>query len=72
MVTQLSARYSKRLRRHQDSSSESAAGHSLAITTMTFEHHDRLRSTFVADRAAGTATGKRDFHVILSQRKSGS
>jgi hypothetical protein len=32
---------------------------------MTFEHHDWIGSAFVANRAAGTTTGKGYFHVLV-------
>src|SRR4029450_3550943 len=65
MVTQLSARQSEGLCRYQYCRSESAASHSLAISTMTFEHHDWIGRACVANRAAGTTTGKGYFHVLV-------
>lgn len=63
MVAQLSARQSKCLSRKQHPGSESGASPLLTIATMAFEHHDRLRTAFVSNRAAGTATSKRYFHI---------
>src|SRR4029077_7713796 len=62
MVSQLAARQSKCLCRHQHCRSESAASHLLAIATMTFEHHDWPCITFVTNRPARAAAGKRCFH----------
>jgi len=46
-----------------------------AIATMAFEHHDRLSSNFVTDRAAGTAAGERNFdfrhYVFLDTKDKG-
>jgi hypothetical protein len=67
MVTQLSARQSKRLCRYQDCGNKSAATHLLAIAAMAFQHHDRFCSTFVTNRAAGAATGERYFHIHLQR-----
>ncbi len=68
MVTQLSVRQSKCRFRQQQPGNESAASHVLTIATMAFEHHDRLGSAFVSNRAAGAASSERYFHVILSRR----
>jgi len=62
MVTQLSARQSKRLCRHQHGRSESAATDLLAVTAMAFQHHDRLCSALVTNRTADAAAGERYFH----------
>jgi hypothetical protein len=63
MVTQLSARQSKRRHRHQNCGSKSAASHSLAIATMTFEHHDWLGRALVPNRTAGAATSENCFNA---------
>lgn len=62
MVTQLSARQSKRLCRHQHGRSESTATDLLAVTAMAFQHHDRLGRAFVANCATDAAAGERYFH----------
>jgi hypothetical protein len=59
VVMQLSARHSKRLCRHQHRGSEPASGCVLAISTMTFQHHDRLRIAFVTNCSAGTPSLER-------------
>src|SRR5262249_1531616 len=58
MVAQLSARQSKRFCGHHHCGSKSAASQSLAIATVTFEHHGRLSGAFITNCAAGAATGK--------------
>jgi len=63
MVTQLSARQSKRLCRHQHGRSESAATDLLAVTAMAFQHHDRLCSALVTNRTADAAAGEGIFIV---------
>src|SRR5262249_39729330 len=67
VIMQLSARQSKRLCWHHDCGRESAARHLLAIATVTFEHHDRLCSNLVTNRAARAAAGEWNFHFWFSR-----
>jgi|SRR5581483_713820 len=62
MVTQLPLRQAECRNGDQQARDESAAGHLLAITAVTLEHHDGLCRAFVTNRSANATASKRKLH----------
>src|SRR5579862_3523823 len=58
VVAQLTFRQLKCRSRYEQAGDKAAAGDSLAIAAMTFEHQDGLGGTFVANGSANATAGK--------------